>query len=643
MTRRKKIALCVLAVLLVGAGLSARIFLHPDPTPIKVDPKILADYAGFYDFGHGYILTVRCDGDRLISFAPNRYPHEMLAETENKFFVKGEIPRFTFQRDDARHVTQLLVQWKKGEEKARKLTALPPVPEGTHGMIAATTGGKAVEAGIQILKEGGTAADAAMAAALCEVTHAGGSYVSFAGIMMMMYYDAASGKVHYMDAQYNTPLGEKHASSIPRTGGRTALVPGFMAGVQAAHDKFGKLPLQRLFEPAIAMADKGEPVSAVMEWWINSKKSVLSRFPDTKRIFTNKDGKFLTKGEQFRQPDLAETLKKVATHGASYIYEGEWARKFVEAIQNEGGKIRLEDMKNYRVLWEEPLQTSYRDYQIYAPGFSAWGGVDMIEGMNLLELANLKQYGHYTEFQRALFWLMQISACHTLTWTGSTFKERDLSPKSRTTKETSAWIWQQMQNGQWCFLPKAMRKHAPPHTDALVVMDQWGNIAVVNHTINTVLWGNTGIFVDGISIPDSASFQPSDVAKAGPGHRLPNGMSPLLILRNGKPVLGSAATGGGLHAKTLQVLVNILDFEMDPQAAVDTPAFVGWNPATVEEGTFAPKVLEGLNEFGMKVKPISQKDGAMSRGYWVGIKIDPVTRRMKGGVSQDLEGEVVGY
>jgi gamma-glutamyltranspeptidase len=93
----------------------------------------------------------------------------------------------------------------------------------------------------------------------------------------------------------------------------------------------------------------------------------------------------------------------------------------------------------------------------------------------------------------------------------------------------------------------------------------------------------------------------------------------------------------------LQVLVNILDFEMDPQAAVDTPAFVGWNPATVEEGTFAPKVLEGLNEFGMKVKPISQKDGAMSRGYWVGIKIDPVTRRMKGGVSQDLEGEVVGY
>src|SRR4029077_2816988 len=185
----------------------------------------------------------------------NRYSREMFPETENKFFVKGESARFTFERDAKGRVTQLLVQWKNGDEKAKKLSALPPVPEGANGMIAATTGGKAVEVGIQILKEGGSAADAAMATALCEVVHVGGSYVSFAGIMMMMYYDAASGKVYYLDAQYNTPLEEKDASSIPHKGGRTALVPGFMAGVQAAHDRFGKLPLQRIFEPAIAMAE----------------------------------------------------------------------------------------------------------------------------------------------------------------------------------------------------------------------------------------------------------------------------------------------------------------------------------------------------------------------------------------------------
>jgi hypothetical protein len=92
-------------------------------------------------------------------------------------------------------------------------------------------------------------------------------------------------------------------------------------------------------------------------------------------------------------------------------------------------------------------------------------------------------------------------------------------------------------------------------------------------------------------------------------YRLPNGMSPLIILRGGKPVLGSAATGGGLHAKTLLVLFNILDFRMDPQTAVDTPAFVGWNPPAFEEGTFDPSILEGLKTFGMKAVP--EKDAGL--------------------------------
>jgi len=389
------------------------------------------------------------------------------------------------------------------------------------------------------------------------------------------------------------------------------------------------------------MAENGETVKPVMEWWVHSKKSVLSRYPETKKIFTNKEGKLLKTGDLFRQPELAETLKKIASQGAAYIYEGDWAHKFVDTIQREGGKITLDDMKNYKALWEEPLHTSCRDYEVYAPGLSTWGGPDMIEGFNLLELAKLKQYGHYTTSPRALFWLMQISACQTLTWNWRSFTERDLSPKSRATKETSAWIWAQMQNGQWRFLPKTMRKPASSHTDALVVVDKWGNVAVVNHTINTVLWSNTGIFVAGISIPDSAVFQRNELEKAGPGHRLPNGMSPLLILRDGRPFLGSAATGGGLHAQTLQVLVNILDFDMDPQTAVDTPAFVGWNPAAFEPATFDPIILDGLKEFG--IKAAAEKDAAMSRGYWVGIQIDPATGRTKGGVSRDLEGEVVGY
>jgi gamma-glutamyltranspeptidase/glutathione hydrolase len=234
---------------------------------------------------------------------------------------------------------------------------------------------------------------------------------------------------------------------------------------------------------------------------------------------------------------------------------------------------------------------------------------------------------------------MEIAQCDRLTWQWRRLTEHDFSPKSRATKQTSAWIWNRMRNGTWYWQPESMKKNGG-HTDALVVVDQWGNMAVVNHTINTVLWGNTGIFVDGISIPDSARFQPGDVANARPGHRLPIGMSPIIICRDGKPVLGSSTTGGGLHPKHLQVLSNILDFGMDPQTAVDTPAFVGhgWD---VEPDTFDPKVLEGVKELGVRINV--SKDAGMERGYWVGVQIDPAGRRLKGGVSRGLEGQVAGY
>jgi gamma-glutamyltranspeptidase / glutathione hydrolase len=643
----KKIARWTLSTVVLCGLLATgiRYWLARDPTPILLDAKLYDDYAGYYDFGHGYIITIRREANRLMSYAPETIPKELLAQTETKFFFKGQPERWAFERDDKGQVSHLTVQWGNVRERAERRSDVPVNPEGTTAMIAATTGGKAVEAGIEILKEGGTAADAALVTALCEVVHAAGSYVSFGGPFMMVYYDAASGKVSYLDAQYSTPLEETEPRSIPKTGGRTALVPGFMAGVQAAHGRFGKVPFKRLFDHAIALAENGEIVSPVMARWIGTKKSVLSRFSETKKIFARKDGGFYVKGDLFRQPELAATLTKVAANGATYMYDGEWGQKFVEVIRKNGGKITREDMKSYKAIWEEPLQTAYREYQVYAPGISAWGGVSMVEGLNLLELANLKANGHYTTSPPSLFWFMQIAACQKLTSQWREFSEHDLSPKSRATKATSTWIWQQMQSGKWPWLSDSMKKRVAggSHSDGLVVVDQWGNMAVVNHTINTVLWGDSGIFVDGVSIPDSAAFQPGEVAKAGPGNRLPNGMSPLIFLRDGKPVLGCAAVGGGLHAKTLQTLANVFDFGMDPQAAVDTPAFVGWNAGTVEQDTFDPKVLDGLKEFGVKVKPISSEEGHMARGYWVGVQVDPETRRMRGGVSRGLESQVAGY
>ena len=261
----------------------------------------------------------------------------------------------------------------------------------------------------------------------------------------------------------------------------------------------------------------------------------------------------------------------------------------------------------------------------------------MIEALNLLELADLKQYGGYTTSPQSLFWLMEISACQSLT--------RNLPPETRISKKSASDIWLQMQKSTWRGLPATMRKNAnhSAHTDGLAVVDRWGNMAVVNHTISSMLWGKTGLFVDGVSIPDSAAFQGAEIARAGPGNRLPVGMCPLIVCRDGKAILGSAATGGGLHAKTLQMLANILEFGMDPQTSANMPAFVGWGAGQVEANTFEPAMLDGLKKIGLKVEVISPKEAGRTRGYWAGAWIDPVSRHIEGGVTPGMEGGVVAY
>ena len=294
----------------------------------------------------------------------------------------------------------------------------PFLAEGRQGLVVGLTGRRSVHAGIEVLKQGGSAADAAIATALTQVVEAAGSYISFAGILSLTYYDASTCKVHYLNAGYNTPLEEKDPLSIPRmdetttkgaASGRTALVPGFMAGIHAAHERFGKLPLTELFRPAIDLADKGFEVDPLLAYFLRFRKDVLGRLPETRRLFTKPNGEFHALGDTFRQPELAVTLRHVADEGPAYMTTGEWGQRFVAAVRREGGRITAHDLTSYRVVWEDPLETSYRDLHVFAPGLSANGGVDTIEALNLLELAGLGQRGVPSRSPDSLFWLMQIT------------------------------------------------------------------------------------------------------------------------------------------------------------------------------------------------------------------------------------------
>jgi gamma-glutamyltranspeptidase/glutathione hydrolase len=562
-------------------------------------------------------------------------------------FLQGAPPLDTFaQSRQSREVERLSREvWPKDEvEKYWRLqiTADRPNPtvEAGKGMVAVTNEAFAALVGQEVLRRGGGAADAALATALAQIALTAGSLISYAGILTMVYYDAGSKKVYSLNAGYNTLLEEKDPLTIPGIGvpsGRTALTPGFFAGVQAAHDRFGKLPFARIFDPAIHLAEKGFYLDQSMGWRIDSQKSVLTRRAETKRIFTKENGDLYKVGDLFKQPQLAETLRKVAAQGTDYIYQGEWAKKFVAAVQSEGGKMTLADLKAYRPIWSEPAQTSYHGYQVYSLGYPSLGGVSTIEALNLLEEADLKKHGHYTTSDQSLYDFIQICrAGYFLSYLPPEFVKTylpgvDPSPEARVKKENARLLWRKMNEPIWRQIFSAMKPKSAGanHSAGVVAVDARGNIAALLHSINGGIWGTHGIFVDGISIPESASIQQSEIAKLKPGSRLPDPTNPVIVMKDDKPYLASSAIGVSLHQTNINNLVNVLDFGMDLKKSIDTPHFrgpffgmtIGGGPPSPQvykealaEGDFDGKLVEAIIAKGQEIKLLSKTEAMYQNG-----------------------------
>ncbi|MGH7186095.1 MAG: gamma-glutamyltransferase, partial [Pseudomonadota bacterium] len=229
--------------------------------------------------------------------------------------------------------------------------ATPGQVEAGRAMVAGSLSAFATYAGVQTLKAGGSAADAAIAAMLAQIAANGGSRVSYAGFLSVMVYDAASKQVHSLSAPYRVPKGETDPLTIPRGGvgtavapsGRTAYVPGVIAGAQALHERFGKLPWGAVFEPAIYLTERGFVLGPLASR-IESQRGVLGRLPETRAVFFKPDGSSYGAAEMWRQPALAGTLRKVAAEGAGYMYRGAWAERFVAALQREGGRMTMDDL-----------------------------------------------------------------------------------------------------------------------------------------------------------------------------------------------------------------------------------------------------------------------------------------------------------
>jgi gamma-glutamyltranspeptidase/glutathione hydrolase len=547
-------------------------------------------------------------------------------------------------------------------------TSPHPAAIGHKGMVAGTSGPLAVHAGLTTLQHGGSAADAAVATALAQIPLMGGSAISYAGIMSAVCYEASTKKLYSMNACYNTVKGETNGASIPSMGtpsGRSALVPGFMAGAGALSKKFGKLPFASLFDPAIWVAENGFILNSHIGDMIAQQTKFITRLPESKKIFVKKNGELYGTGDLFQQPYLAATLRKIATQGTDYMYKGEWAEKLVAAVQDQGGKMTKDDLASYGVLWDEPLLSSYRDYRIATLASPSSGGATTVLGFNLLEAADLKRLGQYTTSAEALYWLIQVTRI-ALTlpasppeMLGGYFPGVDLSRESLVKPDTAKKIWQRMQKGDWSKVASEIASpSAPKHSAGVLAVDAAGNVVSIVQSINTVGWGTSGIFVEGISIPDSASFQQALIARTVPGNRLPDPTNPLMILKNGKPVVASSAIGSALNDATWICLTNILDSGMEPKQAADQPEIMGpyygisstgaFKPEpekeTLVEGDFPATVIDGVRQRGqaLALLPNEPKSRAQ-RGYWIGIQIDPESGELKGGNTPGLNGRTEGY
>lgn len=561
-------------------------------------------------------------------------------------------------------------QWGDNElTKYLEMDARPfpsnPAATGMKGAITTTFHSAAGRAGLEALKQGGTSVDAALTAAMTQITLNAGAVISFFGILNMVHYDAATGKIVSMDATWNTVKNETDPMTIPgdlvggelfvkrELSGRTALVGGFMRGVEAAHARYGKLPFKTLFQPSIYLARNGFTLNEHTAAFFKQRDEEIRRLPETKATLVKPDGSAYVAGDLFKQPALAHTLEHIANEGVDYMYKGEWAQKAVAAVQKDGGKMTLEDLAAYQVIWSEPVREKYGNYELALLGPPVNGTVNLVEALNLAEASGLFNKPHWSKSGESFRIISDITGQFILSYLPQATRELvypgiKLSDSSRMTKATAAEMWKRMEQGV------KLQQYAPigpKHSDTIVAIDQWGNMTAITQSINCVVWGSEAINVDGVSIGDAAFYQKAQVKAAGPGNRLPSPIELGIVLKDGVPYLPFASMSVGLHQQTVQSLLDIMAYDMDVEDAVNLPSI--FLPATDATIPTAPKytvrVMEGafpdsvLQSSGLPVEQIPANQRRYTQGLWVGISKDPKTGQLKAASPPYATGSAFAY
>jgi gamma-glutamyltranspeptidase / glutathione hydrolase len=469
-----------------------------------------------------------------------------------------------------------------------------------HGMVASTER-IASQIGVDVMKRGGNAVDAAVAVAFAlAVVYPSAGNLGGGGFMMIQRSDGTATAIDYRETapaaatrdMYVGPDGELlkgESSSI--LGYRASGVPGTVAGMAFALKKYGsgKLTWSELIEPARRLAVDGFVVTHRTEKRLEDYQAILSRFADSRRVFL-REGKLYREGEILRQPELAATLGRLQKKGPREFYEGKTARLIAEDMQHNGGLITRQDLRDYTPKERVPLRGSYRGYGIISMPPPSSGGAVLIEMLNILEGFDLQKLHPFSsEYYHLLVEAMRRAYADRAKYMGDTdfssIPIEGLIEKAYAQRQRSTINPQRASSSSEIGAGKPTG-YESTETTHFTIVDAAGNAVSNTYTLN--LWFGSGVVAKGTGVllnnemddfaskpgePNSYGAIQSERNAVAPQKRPLSSMTPTFVLRpDGTLYFAIGAKGGTTITNTvLQIISNVIDHGMNMQEAIDSP------------------------------------------------------------------------
>ena len=537
------------------------------------------------------------------------------------------------------------------------------VTHATNGMVA-TSHPLAAQIGLDVLKNGGNAIDAAIATnaamGLLEPTSNG-----IGGDLYAIVWDAKTQKLYGLNASGRAPqkatrawFKEHKYEQIPEKGPLSWSVPGCVDGWDQLHKKFGSKPLADLLAPTIKYAEAGTPVPEVIAGYWKASERTLARDPGLNATFLIPDGNTRRAprvGEVFANPELARSLKLIAAGGRDAYYKGEIAEKIVALSDKAGGLFSKVDFENHKSEWVEPVSTNYRGYDIWElppPG----QGIAALQMLNLLEPYDLRKLGPNSPD----YWHLLVEAKKLAFADRAKYYTDPVFAKVPVETLISKPYAEERRK----LIDPAKARKETPAGDANLGKAETIYLTVVDKDRNCVslIQSNYMGFGSGLAAPGTGfglqnrgclfALDENHANKLEPGKRPFHTIIPAFATKAGKPWLTFGVMGGDMQPQGhVQILVNLIDFDMDVQAAGDAPRIehVGSATPTGKAGKADGGTIQAENGLPEAiVKELEKRGHGVTRiringGGYQGIMIDPKTGVLHGGTESRKDGVAIGY